>query len=223
MPVIIVIILIAAGVFVFLIFNKDDQSPEAKPATNSIESSSKNEARLVIGDPGAEATIVEYFDYKCPSCNNFHRTTAQDISRNYVEPGLAKFEIRITPIIGPDSGNAARGAYCANDQHLFGEYHNAVLDFMYDNYYSDQNYSAELQNILTTNKLSEIAIPLGIDPAPFEACVDSDKYNPNLDSNLLAAADDGIRGTPGFAVGEQSFVVGQPYSVFQTLIDIELQ
>jgi len=57
----------------------------------------------------------------------------------------------------------------------------------------------------------------------FASCTDSDRFNANLDANLNAAADDSIQGTPGFAVGEQSFVGGQPFSVFKTLLDIELR
>ena len=166
--------------------------------------------------------MIEYFDYKCPSCNQFHRTTAKEIDAEYTDNSLLKYEIRITPIIGPDSARAARGAYCSNEQSLFETYHNNVLDYLYDNYYKDGNFAAEFDDILTLDMLVDLA-PGEIDEDIFRSCVDSDKYNPALDQNLLLAAEDGVRGTPGFAIGDQSFVGGQPYSVFKTLIDIELQ
>lgn len=179
--------------------------------------------KLLLGDPDAPVSIVEYFDYKCPNCNNFHRTVATEINDAYVESGKVNYEIRITPIIGPDSATAARGAYCANDQNTFEIYHNTVLDYMYDTYYGDGTFSAELENILTVDRLSELMNSTDIDQNAFKACVESDRYNASLDANLEAAADDSIQGTPGFAIGEQTFVGGQPFTVFKTLLDIELR
>ena len=225
MPVIIVFLIVGIAAAFFIFSNQDSSSQESsEERTVTREQNTLDDTQvLVIGNPEAPATLVEYFDYKCPACNQFHNTIAKDIERDYVAPGLANFEIRITPVIGPDSANAARGAYCANDQGLFESYHNTVLDFMRDNYYAQGNIAAEFEDILTTDQLVEIVTPLGIEPEDFRKCVDSARYNSNLDTNLEAAADDSVRGTPGFAIGEQSFVGGQPYTVFQTLLDIELQ
>jgi protein-disulfide isomerase len=224
-PIIIVLMLTALGGALFIYNNRQN------PALDSIEKqneqqdqiTSNSDKKLIIGSNEAKVTVVEYFDYKCPSCNNFHRGTGLDINKEYIDSDKANFEIRITPIIGPDSANAGRGAYCANEQDRFKDYHNSVLNYMYDNYYSSGNFSAEFENILTTDLLKEIAKEIEIDADKLGECIDSDKYNPNLDQNLLLAADDEIRGTPGFVIGEQSFVGGQPFSVFKTLINIELR
>ena len=223
MPVIIVfLVLVIAGAFFITSNNSTANKPSAEQQ-QTIERAAIGDVKLTVGNPSASATIVEYFDYKCPSCNNFHRNTGKQLTEEYIDTNQAKFEVRITPVIGPDSANAGRGAYCANDQGLFEPYHNAVLDYMYDNYYSSGNIAAEFDNILTTNELATIVQPLGIDSNSFSECVDSDRFNPLLDENLLLAADDEIQGTPGFAIGEQSFVGAQPFSVFKTLIDIELR
>jgi len=224
-PVLVVFALIAIG-GVFLVTSNTDGSSQQSSAdrtTISNQESANLETKLIVGDPDAPATIVEYFDYKCPSCNQFHRTVAEEINQAYVDTGQANFEIRVTPIIGPDSATAARGAYCANDQGVFAEYHDTVLDYMDDNYYAERQFSAEFDNILTTDLLSGIVSEIGIDSVAFAACTESDRFNSNLDANLSAAADDSIQGTPGFAIGEQSFVGGQPFSVFKTLLDIELR
>ncbi|MFT4532628.1 MAG: protein-disulfide isomerase [Candidatus Saccharimonadales bacterium] len=225
LPVLIVFILLVAGGAFFITNASSTTSEEASTqrASTLQQNNVDNAVKLTIGNPSAEATVVEYFDYKCPSCNSFHRTTGAEIEQNYVDTDLANIEVRITPIIGPDSANAGRGAYCALEQGLFEEYHGTVLDYMYDNYYSSGNFESEFQNILTTSTLASISEPLGIDTGVFTNCVDSDRFNSNLDNNLLLAADDEIQGTPGFAVGQQSFVGGQPYSVFKTLLDIELR
>ena len=199
-----------------------ETTSEITESTSSFLSNEITNTILTIGESEAPVTIVEYFDYKCPACNGFHQTVHKDIDDTYIKPGLVKYEIRITPIIGPDSATAARGAYCANEQGVFADYHEAVLKHMYDNYYANRNYSAEYESILTSHRLAEIGASFIPDRDNFVECTDSEKYNIALDANLEAAADDSIRGTPGFKVGRQSFVGGQPFNVFRTLIEIEL-
>lgn len=229
MPVLIVFMLLILGGVVFVSINSNNtpqQTDDQKRAviTNEIASVG-GDTQLLIGDSDAPSTLVEYYDYKCPACNGFHRTTYKEIESGYVDTGQTNLELRLTPVIGPDSATAGRGAYCANEQNVFEQYHNAVLDHMWDNFYSTGDYSIESQNYLTSNRLSQIVTESGIiiDTEQFQTCTDSDKYNPFLDENLLLAADDGIQGTPGFAIGEQSFVGGQPISVFEQLIEIELR
>ncbi len=229
MPVIITFVFLVVGAGLFFIVNGDDtpsisDSQRRATVAKQVEQSG-GESLLLVGEPDAKATVVEYYDYKCPACNSFHRTTGREIEAAYVDDGLAKIDLRLTPVIGPDSANAGRGAYCANEQGLFSEYHNTVMDHMWDNYYGVGDFSVEFQNYLTTNKLSEILLGAGvaIDEVAFTECTDSDRYNPFLDENLLLAAEDSIQGTPGFAIGDQSFVGGQPFSVFKTLIDIQLR
>jgi len=224
-PVIVVFLLMIVGGLFVVNNNKHNNSQEAsqeRSIAKAQEATDKN-IKLIIGNPEAKATMVEYLDYKCPNCNDFDRTTGAKIESDYVDTDLANIEIRITPILGPDSANAARGAYCANEQNKFKQYHKSVLNYMYKNYYSSGKYSAESQNILTTSTLAKIVEPIGIETGSFRSCVESKRYNPNLDNNLQLAADDGVRGTPGFAIGSQSFVGKQAYSVYKTLLDIELK
>ena len=222
-PVIVMFIILVLGGGFFILTNKSTENKPSQSQQQSVQRAVLGDVRLVLGDPKAEATIVEYSDYKCPSCGNFHQTTGKELTAKYVDNSQANFEIRITPIIGPDSANAGRGAYCSNDQGQFEHYHETVMNYMWDTYYSTGDFSYEYSNILTTAKLVEIITSLDIDIDAFAACVDSDKFNPLLDENLLLAADDEIQGTPGFAIGEQSFVGGQPLTVFETLLDIELR
>ena len=96
---------------------------------------------------------------------------------------------------------------------------------MWDNFYEDRDFSTEFQDYLTTSRLVLIMeeANVAVEAQAFTDCIESDKYNPFLDDNLLKAAEDSIQGTPGFAIGEQSFVGGQPFSVFDQLIQIQLR
>jgi len=215
------VIVLAGGIFTTLTSTKDDQA--TAPITTMPPNQISTDKRLIIGDVNAPVTIVEYSDYKCPNCNRFHQTTNKEIKADYMDAGLVNFEVRITPILGPDSGNAARGAYCANDQNKFVAYNDTMYNFMWENYYKDRNYAVEIENLFTTDKIIEVTQALELNTETFRECIDSEKFNQTLDNNLLLAAEDEIRGTPGFAIGQQTFIGAQPYTVFKTLIDIELQ
>ncbi len=215
----IAILALVSVVLIITSFNENEVS-ESNQLSNTINES--NPDKLIIGSISAPSVIIEYFDYKCPNCNNFHRTAYTKLKTDYIDTDIAKIEVRLTPVIGPDSATAARGAYCANDQNKFLDYHDTVLDFMWDNYYEDKNYSAEIENILTTELLAGLVENIVPDISEFKLCTNSEKYNNKLDENLLLAAEDGIRGTPGFTIGSQSFVGNQPFTVYKTLLDIGL-
>ena len=175
---------------------------------------------LIDGDKNAPVKIVEYIDYKCPNCNRFHRSTAREIKSTY--GSQVAFEIRAYPAFGPDSGRALRGSYCANDQKIFTEYHNIVMDYMWNEFYESRNFAVEIEDVLTTDVLVNLISSTSADISQFKACIDSTEKNEFIDRDLLAAAEDGIRATPGFAIGGQSFVGLQPQSVFNALIGKEL-
>ncbi len=225
-----ILIFLAAGTgLYFLNYDGEDENSNEVAISSSEENQgvSENsnpeviESTLIIGSPNAKVTVIEYIDYKCPNCNKFHRGAAQKITTEY--DSQVNFEIRAYPAFGPDSGRALRGAYCANDQNAFTDYHNTVMNYIWDNYYSSENYQIEIEDILTTDLLVELSGSYVADSESFRQCIDSESKNYLIDRDLLLAADDGIRGTPGFVIGEQSFIGLQPISVFNALIDRQLQ
>lgn len=182
-----------------------------------------NKVELIIGQSDAPATIVEYADFKCSSCNQFHQGAAKQLRKNYVEPGKLKIVFRSFPNKGPDSGRALVGAYCANAQGKFTQYHDAVFDYMWNTYYQRGDYRWEIENVLTEKLLIEKAKSVGIDEASFSKCIASTDQDINIENDLVMAADDEAQGTPTFKINGQKVVGPQPYSVFKTLVDIQLR
>ena len=222
-PVLAFIILIVIGGFVFIKQNRSDNSPPAKSVQKpTTVSSGPFSSRLLVGSPDAKVTVVEYFDYKCPSCNNFHRTTHNELVNEFINEEIANIEVRIIPILGPDSARAGYGAYCSNEQGEFLTYHDSVLEFMWQNYYSSGDYSSEFDDILSLEKIKEIVASTNIDNNELEECINSEKYADILNENLELAREDEIQGTPGFAIGEQTFAGGQPITVFRALIKLQI-
>jgi protein-disulfide isomerase len=181
-----------------------------------------NKPKLIIGDPDAPVTLVEYGDFKCPSCNQFHHQAGAQLREEYISTGLANIEFRNYPFIGPDSGRAARGAYCANDQGIFTEYHDNVYNYLWDNFYTQDNLAAEFEDVLSLEVLQELIVGDIQDPALFQSCMSSIDYNRFIDADLLLGADEGITGTPGFSVAGRKIIGPSNFNTFKTLLDIEL-
>jgi protein-disulfide isomerase len=202
--------------------------PNASDTNNVTPETDKNiqealvESDLVIGDKNASTAVIEYADFKCPSCGQFHQTTSKDLSREYFDTKKAKLAFRPMAVIGPDSERAAVGAYCADDQGKFQTYHDAVFNYMWTNYYKNRNYDAEFQDVLTLGVLSSIASDVGIEGLSFSSCMNSGKKEQLIASNQSLASQAGARGTPTFSIGGQLIVGPQPLGVFKKLIEAQL-
>lgn len=97
----------------------------------------------VMGDPNAKVTYVEFADFQCPFCEQFYSQTEPQIINDYVKTGKVKFVFRNFAFLGPDSNTAAEGAYCANDQGKFWDYHN----FLYSHQAGEGSGWASLKNL----------------------------------------------------------------------------
>ena len=42
---------------------------------------------IVLGDPNAPVTIIEYASFTCPHCKNFHEGTFKKLKKNYIDEG----------------------------------------------------------------------------------------------------------------------------------------
>lgn len=180
------------------------------------------DGKLYIGDRNAKVTIVEYADYKCPSCSEFHQKAGKEIRAKYVETGKAKIEFRPFPVFGEDAGLALYGSYCANEQGLFTNYHDAAFNYMWEKYYKFGNYDAEKDQSLNATVLSGIATSAGLEKEPFDTCLAGKTHKTAYDQAVRLSASDSVSGTPTFIIGNEKVVGPQPFNIFKVLIDLEL-
>jgi protein-disulfide isomerase len=224
----IILSLVALGIVALVLMrpsssNRTSVAAPASPQTNTTNQTTIAKSDLVIGDATAKATIIEYGDFKCPSCNAFHHEAGQQLRAVYVKTGKLKIVFKPLAVIGPDSDRAARGAYCANAQGKFTDYHDKVFNYMWDSYYENGNYNVESQDLLDSQLLTKLAGQAGVESVSFQKCLGSNDFASNTQANLAESSQVGVRGTPTFIIDGKKVVGPQPYGVFKSLVDIQLQ
>src|SRR5947209_14394470 len=69
------------------------------------------QAGLVLGDPTAPVTLIEYVDLQCPLCQQFETTELPQLVEKFVRPGKLKIELQPWSILDrtPDVHDSLRG------------------------------------------------------------------------------------------------------------------
>jgi protein-disulfide isomerase len=140
------------------------------------------------GEATATVTLIEFSDYQCPFCGRHYKQVMPKIVSDYVDTGKLKYVMFEHPIssLHDNAYNASLAALCAGDQGKYWEMHN----IMFDN-----------QKELEVDKLKSYAVTIGLNAAEFNTCLDTKKYEKQVNSDLAIADGLGVEGTPGFAIG----------------------
>lgn len=168
----------------------------------------------VLGNPDAPITIVEFGDYQCHACHAWFLHSAPAIKQEYIDTGRANLVFVDLAFLGRDSPKAAQASYCAEDQGMYWQYHNALYD----------NQEERIDSWAGTERLRAFAFSLGLDMGLFESCLDSGKYSKRVQYNVGEARKAGADRTPTFFIfgpgdQQQKIVGAQPHSVFKQVLD----
>ena len=80
---------------------------------------------LVQGEPTlglgkAPVTIVEFSDFECPYCRQFHKQVTPSLKREYIDTGLVRFIHKDLPLpFHSQAKHAAAAARCAGEQNRY--------------------------------------------------------------------------------------------------------
>lgn len=84
---------------------------------------------VVLGNPSATVSIIEFSDFQCPYCRTFWKDTLPSIRRDYINTGKVKFIYRDFPLsFHPGAQPMAEGAECAEEQGKYWEYHDKLFE-----------------------------------------------------------------------------------------------
>ncbi len=169
-----------------------------------------------IGDKDAPIVLIEFSDLNCGFCGRFHQDTFDQILEDYIKTGKVRYVYRdYIGVGGQISQAAASAAECAREQLGDSDY----VDFIHEMYLRSGRKNVDM--------LKELAAEYDLESEELEACIAEDRYLDEVRQDTRAGQQVGIRGTPGFIVGnlnEDGTVQGvnlqgaQPYQVFDLYI-----
>jgi len=141
----------------------------------------------ILGNPGAQVSIVEYSDFECPFCARLHQTLTR-IVEDF--DGEVNWVYRHFPLssIHFRAYAAAEASECVAE--LGGN--DAFWEFA-DGLFSNQSR-------LGTDLFGELANNLGISSSDLEACLDGNKHRAGILADRQDAINTGGRGTPHVVV-----------------------
>ena len=138
----------------------------------------------ISGNPKGNATLVEFFDYRCPYC----KQVVPAIDALIAEDRQLRFVYKELPVLGPDSVTAARVALASRKQGKYDAMHRALM---------------ALKGQMDEAAVFKVAGSVGLDVERLKR----DMAAPDIDrmlkanENLAKALD--IRGTPAFVIGDE--------------------
>ena len=138
------------------------------------------------GNPDGDVTLVEYFDYNCGYC----RKAYADVMALLKEDANLRVVFQEMPILSPSSKIMAGYAMAAHEQGKYFEMHQALMD--YRGGQGDEAYM-------------KLAKGLGLDVEKLKVDAKSSSISASIDKSSAMARDLGIRGTPGFVVGNEIY------------------
>ena len=169
----------------------------------------------IRGNPNAPIVFVEYSDYDCPFCKNFHETMKR-IMDEYGATGEVAWVYRHFPLpqLHPSAPKIAEAAECVAA--LGGDA--AFWTF------SDKVFEERGTNELTDmSRLTEFAEAAGVSATAFNECLGSGRMQAAVEADTMDALEIGGRGTPHTIVlvgGEQGVINGaQPYATVVKILD----
>ncbi len=179
------------------------QAPNAEPTRFNIS----EDDDPAIGPEDAPVVIIEFSDYQCPYCKRWHDEVFFRLLEAYGDQ--IRFVYRDFPLsaIHPFAASAAEAANCAREQDAYWEYHNALFSEKY-------GFSREA--------FEQYAAELALDMPAFIDCLDTRRYQEEVEADYREAAALGVNSTPTFFINGRPVIGAQPYEVFVTIIEEEL-
>ena len=201
-PIVIGVLLAGVLLAVVLIFVVNSQRGGSAGTTAGVTTEGR-----ALGPADAPVTIVEYSDYACPHCRNFHVETASQLEETYIADGTVRLEMQPVAYLGNPSMFAANAALCAQDQEQFWPYHDRLFQALGE--FGNSAFDA--------SRLKEYAAELDLDQEQFNQCVDGNQHIDTVRDITNEAQSRGVTGTPTF------FINGQKVEGTRTFSQLEQQ
>jgi protein-disulfide isomerase len=185
--------LVLAVVLVLIVVNSSGSGGDAKNIEGKAEVdrllSGIPQQGMVLGDPKAPVTLIEFGDLQCPVCAGFAKEILPPIIENQVKNGEATIEFRNLTIIGEESVPAGAAALAAGKQGRGWNY----IELFY------RNQGPERSGYVTDEFMEAVARKAGVKSLA-KWNQDRQKLNGEVEKTTAEAEELGYHGTPSFAI-----------------------
>ncbi len=185
--------------------NQPSANQPTQPEGDATKIAAVTSADHIRGNTNAPITMIEYSDFECPFCLQFHSTLSQVLTdyKDKVRLVYREFPLRS---IHPQAEKGAEAAECASDQGKFWEMHDKLFDLN------------QAQN-LNVDSMKAAAKDIGLNTSKFNDCLDNGKAAAAVEKDYQDGIAGGIAGTPGTFINGQYLAGALPYSDVKTIID----
>ncbi|NBD73979.1 thioredoxin domain-containing protein [Patescibacteria group bacterium] len=209
-----------AGTFFYTRSGESGQqaaAPQGEQPTQEVRPVSEDDH--IRGNPNADIVIIEYSDFDCPFCAQFHETM-KTIVDEYGREGQVAWVYRHFPIeeLHPNATRIAMGSECVAEL--------AGADAFWT--FTDAVYASKEGNEpFDLTLMSDFAEEAGAGRDAFNECMGSGRTRALVEADFEEAVAIGARGTPHniiIAAGQQAAVPGaQPLDSMRRIIDTILE
>jgi len=149
-------------------------------------------AHPTIGQAAAPIKMVEFGDFKCPSCKIFTTAVYPQLKKDFIDTGKVQLSFYNFPFIAPDSMSAAVAA-----QSVYHQNKDAFWTY-YDSVFNKQPSTDEKAPYATTDYLVGLAKTANL-PVDFDLMkkdIDNLTYQNEVNADLTKGKDVKVTGTP---------------------------
>jgi len=171
---------------------------------------------VILGNPDAKVTLIEFSDYQCPFCGKFFTEVEPLLREEYIQTGKVRMIYKDFAFLGPESLAAAEAAECAKDQSKYWDYHDALFEM-------EISDGKENSGNLSVTALKLFASNVGLNQEQFDSCLDSKKYKSEVEKDYKDGQAIGVRATPTLFINGQKIEGALPYDVFKEVIEVALK
>lgn len=195
------------------------EPPAQEQVTPEVEVAPVTAEDHIRGNPNAPIMIVEYSDFDCPFCKNFHETLNQ-IMETYGADGQVAWVYRHFPIVQlhPNAPKVAEASEC-----VAGLGGNDAFWAFADLVFGERGVNEPTD----MTRLGEFARRAGVSETAFNDCLQNGTYTEKITEAVDAAVKAGARGTPHsfLIVGDQRGVINgaQRYEIISQNIEAILK
>jgi len=178
-----------AGVAWLLLAGRDPGVPEAQPlSVADMEAEASGAAGVSMGPEDAPVTIIEFEDYRCPSCRRFNSLTGKLIRQNYAtgDDAIVRWVTYDYPIFGQLSWAPMVAGRCAEAQGRFWEMHD-LLYARTEEWYDESN---------PNSVFIDLAADVGLDVGAFRECLATRPHLRDIAASRKYGESLGVGGTP---------------------------